>query len=129
MIVLDTSILVSIECKEEKVIKKILEISERYGRIFYITFMNLFEFLLGLKIRGIKKRKEAISFLERFSVLNSTEATSKIMAELKFKYDKKGEVISLADLIIASIVIEKGMILVTSDKDFEKIEELRKIII
>jgi predicted nucleic acid-binding protein len=38
-------------------------------------------------------------------------------------------VISLADLIIASIVIEKGMILVTSDKDFEKIEELRKIII
>jgi predicted nucleic acid-binding protein len=129
MIVLDTSVLISIECKEEKVVKKILEISEKYGRVFYITFINLFEFLLGLKIKKVKKRKEALSFLKRFLVLNSTETTSKIMAELKFKYDKKGEAISLSDLIIASIVIEKGMILITSDKDFEKIEELRKIII
>jgi predicted nucleic acid-binding protein len=129
MIVLDTSVLISVERKDEEVIDKILELSEEYGKEFYITFMNLFEFLLGVMVKKIRKKKEAVSFLKRFLVLNSTELTSRIMANLKFKYDKKGEVIPLADLIIASIVIENGMVLVTSDKDFEKIEELKKVII
>jgi predicted nucleic acid-binding protein len=129
MIVLDTSVLISVERKDEEVIDKILELSEEYGKEFYITFMNLFEFLLGVMVKKIRKKKEAVSFLKRFLVLNSTELTSRIMANLKFKYDKKREVIPLADLIIASIVIENGMVLVTSDKDFEKIEELKKVII
>ena len=51
------------------------------------------------------------------------------MADLKYKYEKKGIVVPLADLIIASIAIENNAVLVTSDKDFEKIEELKKIII
>jgi len=37
--------------------------------------------------------------------------------------------IPLADLIIASIAIENDMLLVTQDKDFKKIKELKKIII
>lgn len=129
MITLDTSILISLEHRDNKVIKRILELSEEYGEDFYITFINLFEFLLGLKIKKVKKKEEAISFLRNFPILNSTKLTSKIMADLKFKYDKKGMEIPLADLIIASIAIENDMLLVTQDKDFKKIKELKKIII
>ena len=48
---------------------------------------------------------------------------------MKYKYDKKGETLPLADFLIASQVIENNMLLVTADKDFDKIEELRKIVI
>jgi len=81
MITLDTSILISLEHRDNKVIKRILELSEEYGEDFYITFINLFEFLLGLKIKKVKKKEEAISFLRNFSILNSTKLTSKIMAD------------------------------------------------
>ena len=129
MIVIDTSILISLEHKDEKIIKKLGEIFEEHGKGFCITFINLFEFLFGLKVKKIRREKEALSFLKKFPVLNSTEFTSKIMAELKYKYDRKGIVLPLADLIIASIAIENNALLITSDKDFEKIDELKKIII
>lgn len=47
------------------------------------------------------------------------------MADLKYKYEKKGIVIPLADLIIANIAIENNTVLVTSDKHFERPEELK----
>ena len=37
--------------------------------------------------------------------------------------------LALADLLISSQVIENNLILVTMDKDFEKIESLKKIIL
>ncbi|MBI2142325.1 PIN domain-containing protein [Candidatus Woesearchaeota archaeon] len=47
----------------------------------------------------------------------------------KYKYDKKGIILSLADLIIASQVKETNMTLVTKDKIFERIEEINKVLL
>ena len=58
MIILDTSILIYLEHKDEKIIEKLKEISEKYGKEFYITFINLFEFLLGLKVKKKLKREK-----------------------------------------------------------------------
>lgn len=123
--ILDTSAIIALQKKEKKVIE---EIEKRRGA-FYITFVNLFEFLLGLKIRKPKKGKEAEEFIRKFSVLNAGEKTAEILAELKYDYDKQGIPLPLADLLIASIAIENEMPLLTMDKDFEKIRELKKIIL
>lgn len=123
--ILDTSALIALQKKEKKVIEEI----EKQRREFYITFVNLFEFLLGLKIRKPKREKEAEEFIRKFPVLTAGEKTAEILAELKYSYDKQGASLPFADLLIASIAIENEMPLVTMDKDFEKIKELKKIIV
>ena len=68
-------------------------------------------------------------FINKFIVLQTTRATSMILSSLKNKYDSLGVGISLSDLIITALCIENGMTLVTRDRDFEKIAELKKVIL
>ena len=128
-LVLDTSILIDIERKKEKTLKKLESFTKIYPVPAKITFINHFEFLLGIKEKEPKNREKSISFLNNFIILNSSRITATILSDLKYMYDKKGINFSLTDLLIASLVIENNMILLTKDKDFEKIEELEKIII
>jgi len=128
--VLDSSILFDLE-KGENNISDILvaKTGNEDTSSFYVTFINLFEFFLGLNARSPKNKARSIDFVKKFQVLNSTEETAKLLAELKLKYEKKGIVLSLADLIIASLAIENDSTVITSDTDFAKITELKKIII
>jgi len=128
-LVFDTSVLIALERKDDKVIAELEDLSKTYTLTPSTTFLNLFEFLLGVKLKPPTNAKEAVAFVRRFDILNSTERTSELLADLKFKYDRKGIALPLADLIIASLVIENDMVLVTRDKDFEKIEELNKEVI
>jgi predicted nucleic acid-binding protein len=70
-----------------------------------------------------------LDFINKFNCLKASSITAKILAELKDKYEKKGIVIGLADLIIASHAKESNLVLLTSDKVFEKIDEIDKIVI
>jgi len=70
-----------------------------------------------------------LSFVHKFNMLKVSKRTAEILAELKQKYDKNGEMLPLADLLIASQTIENGGILVTLDTDFRRIEELNKLIL
>lgn len=128
-LVFDTSVLIALQRKDGQVIAKLEELSKTYALTPYTTFLNIFEFLLGMKLKPPRNAKESVAFVRRFDILNTTESTSEIMADLKLKYDRKGMVLPIADLIITSLVIENDMILVTRDRDFEKIEELHKEII
>ena len=62
-------------------------------------------------------------------MINIIKKTGETLSGLKRKYEKLGNIIPLADLMIASQVIENNLILVTLDKDFERIEEMNKIIL
>jgi len=128
-IVLDTDILIDLEKGRRQTKSKLEILSKKYPSPPHITFINLFEFLFGIKVQSEKKKVQSLNFAENFGVLHTTDETSKLLADLKFKYDKKGIVLSMSDLIVASLVIENKMILVTRDRDFEKIEELEKEII
>lgn len=125
----DTSVLIGLQRRDDKLIAKLEDLSKTYPLAPFITFLNLFEFLLGLKLKPPRNAKQAQAFVSRFDILNTTEKTSELLTDLKFKYDRKGLALSLADLIIASLAIENDMVLVTKDKDFEKIEELKKVVI
>ena len=128
-LVLDTSILIDIERREKRTIAALESLARIHPSPAKITFMNHFEFLLGIKEKSLKNKDVAREFLNKLSVMQTTKITGEILSELKQKYDQKGVRLSLADLIIASLVIENNHILVTKDKDFEKIDELKKIIL
>ena len=128
-LIFDTSILIDIERRKEETLKKLEELAKTYPAPAKLTFINEFEFLFGLKEYEPKKKEMAVQFLNNFHIIQTTKRTTKILADIKWKYDKKGVAISLTDLIIACIAIENNMTLVTKDKDFLNIEELNKIII
>ncbi|GBE19778.1 MAG TPA: type II toxin-antitoxin system VapC family toxin [Candidatus Pacearchaeota archaeon] len=125
----DTSILIGIEKKDKKTIDKIKGLSKSYPLTPQLPFISHFEYLFGLKKRKPKKFNELLSVLRKFPLLQITEKTSDILSDLKLKYDRQGISLSLADLLIASQVIENNLILATLDKDFEKIEEMKCVIL
>lgn len=124
MLLLDTSILIRLQKGDSAVKKRLDTLSKRFPTTPSITFMNMFEYLVGIEL-WTKRKNEALKFLENLDIINTTEKTAKIMASLKLKYDKTGSQFSLADLIIAGLAIENNIILVTSDKDFQNIKELK----
>jgi predicted nucleic acid-binding protein len=124
-LVFDTSVLVNLERREPKSVGIVEKLQQKAGFKPYTTFFNHFEFILGNKRKFVKNREKAENFLNRFEILHTTEETSKIMSDLKYNYDKKGITISIPDLIVASLAIENNMTLVTSDKDFQNIKELK----
>ena len=128
-LLLDTTILINLERKKKNIIERISRLLESDPVPASITFINYFEFIHGLHKKNPKNREEAIIFIEKFHCLQTTKNTAKILSNLKYKYEKLGKVFSLTDLIIASQAIENNMTLVTNDKQFETIAELKKVIL
>jgi len=128
-LVFDTSILIAIERRDMSVLNKLEELHHSYPSSPQLTFISLFEYLFGLKMLKNKSFQSNLLFLKKFNVLHTSDSSAEILSDLKIKYEKIGISLPLADLISASIVIDNGLVLITKDKDFEKIEELKKIII
>lgn len=128
-LVFDTSILIDIERRDNKVLGKIKELSEIHPAPASITFINYSEFIHGLKIKSPKNKEKGLAFIELFHFLEPTKKTANILSDLKFKYEKLGKSFPLSDLLIASQTIENDMTLVTGDKTFQEIGELKKIIL
>ena len=123
-LVIDTSVLIDLERRLPSTILKFKDLSIKYPSPAKITFVNEFEFKFGVRNKNINNKKEALAFLNNFVTLQTTSKTSSLLSELKDKYERKGLLLPLAELLIAALVIENSMTLVTKDKDFEKIEEL-----
>ncbi len=128
-LVFDTSILIDIERGNKETINRLKNLYKSYQSSPQLTFISFFEYLIGLKIRKSKSFQTNLIFLKKFNVLHTTISSAEILSDLKIKYDRKGISLSLADLLSASIAIDNSLTLVTKDKDFEKIEELKKIIL
>ena len=123
-VILDTSILIGLQRGDRVVKMEIESLSRHFPATPSITFLNVFEYLIGIRMLT-KRRPQAIKLLENFDVINTTAKTAEVMASLRSKYDKRGMMLSLSDLLIAGLAIENDMVLVTSDRDFEGIKELK----
>lgn len=128
-LVLDTSVIIDLERRDKVTIQKLKELSVLYPAPAEITFVTEFEFLLGVQKRNVENKEKAAVFLHHFSVLHTTSRTSSILASLKEKYDAQGLALPLADLLLASLVMEHDKILVTKDEDFRGIQELKKVMV
>ena len=123
-LIIDSSVLIDIERRDKEVIEKLGELKKLYPATPKISFMTYFEFLYGLRKKSIKNKNKALAFLGLFEIIHTTNKTANFLVLFKDKYE-----MSLSDLFIASQVMEQKGILVTSDKDFEKIDEIEKIFV
>ncbi len=128
ILVFDTSILIELERKNNQIINKLKELVKIYPAPAQISFMSYFEFYDGLIEKNIKNKNKSLEFINKFEVIQTTKRTAEILSDLKQRCTKQGISLPLADLLIASQAIEKNFILITRDSDFNKIEELNKII-
>lgn len=121
-LILDTSIVIELERGNKEIIRKLGELKEMYPASPKISFMTYFEFIYGLRKKAVKNKDKSIAFVELFEVIQTNKKTANFLALLKEKHE-----LSLSDLFIASQVMEDNGILVTKDRDFERISEIDKI--
>lgn len=126
---LDTNILIGIEKREKYIIESVENITKKDPAPACVTFINYFEFVQGIRLRSQKNKEKSLNFIETFQCLQTTKKTAIILDDLKNKYEKMGKTFTLSDLVIASQCIENNLTLVTTDKQFQEIEELKKIIL
>ncbi|MBI4918344.1 type II toxin-antitoxin system VapC family toxin [archaeon] len=125
----DTSILIEIERKNNLMIDKLKELVKLYPLPAQIPFMSYFEFYNGLSEKNVKNKNKSLLFVKKFKVIQTTDKTAEILSDLKSTCEKKGLSLPLADLMIASQAIENNFVLITLDADFNKIVELKKIVL
>ena len=125
MFILDTSVLVDIERGNPQVVDYIKSLRQDCTEPPCITFATLSEYLIGI----LKTRKHFdISEIESiYPILHSTTPICKLFAELKISLQKRGITIGDFDILIAATAMANGKTLVTLDKDFKKIENLKVI--
>lgn len=126
---IDTSVLIRIEKGDKKIMESIKKARETYPSPPSVTFIAYFEFLQGIRERNPKNKDKAVKFIELFRFLSLTKSAANILNDLKHKYEKLGKSFTLSDLLIASQAIENDLTLVTADKQFQEIEELKKIVL
>ena len=126
---LDTSVVIDIERRNKKILDEMKELIELHPAPASITFISFFEFIHGLQLKSPKNKEKSLAFIEMFHFLEPTKRTASILSDMKYKYERHGKSFSLSDMLIASQVIENDMTLVTSDKHFQEIDELKKFIL
>ena len=122
-LILDTSVLIDLDNQDANTLQNMKQLQVRYRLPIKVTFMSYFEFYDGLQNKAPPKLPRSLVFLELFETLLPTKQTARIISQLKHNHPT----MTLADLMIAAQTIENDGFLVTSDKDFEQIKELRLV--
>ena len=128
MIALDTNILIEFEAHNVELIKFLQNLTKKFPSRPYITSANYSEFLYGFIKESPKKQEKAIEFLEDYNLLNTSKNSSRLLAKIKYELEKKGKMIPIFDVLIASIIMDKKAMLITFDEHFKNIEGLEVVI-
>ena len=128
MIALDTNILIEFEAHNVELIKFLQNLTKKFPSRPYITSANYSEFLYGFIKESPKKQEKAIEFLEDYKLLNTSKNSSGLLAKIKYELEKKGKMIPIFDVLIASIIMDKKAMLITFDEHFKNIEGLEVVI-
>lgn len=121
MLIFDTSIIIDIERKDERTMRRLEEIKQKYQSPGFLSFISYFELLEGFKRQGLED-SEAREFIENFKVLEATKKTARELADLKIKTDDEGNKIPLADLLVAAQAKEFDFVVITKDDHFKKLD-------
>ncbi len=123
-LVFDTSVVIEIERGNREIIRKLNELRRLYPAPPKISFIVYYELIHGIRKRSPKNKAKVEKIINAFEVLHTTNTTARNLSKLKGKYE-----LSLTDLFIASQVMEEKGILITRDKDFDKIGEIEKVFV
>ncbi|MEQ1675966.1 MAG: type II toxin-antitoxin system VapC family toxin [Chitinophagaceae bacterium] len=92
-----------------------------HGKDIYVSFITELE-LIGFKKMTTKEEKQIEGLLKDCEIISINNSIKKKYIEIRRKYNLK-----LADAVIAATAIVSGAPLITSDKQFKTIEELKLI--
>ena len=125
MIFLDTDILSYFLSGNPMVINKVNE-AITYGHQIYLTCVNVYEVIKGLKYRGNNNKEQDFhKFLTNVTVSYLEDAAIQKAADIYAILRKKGVTIGDADILIASIVIANGGKFITNNaKHYQHIDGL-----
>jgi len=127
MPILDSDILIGI-LRNEPGSEKIIDEIESKQKLFATTAINEFELMLGALIQHDSERKllKVEELLSSFQIYSFTESASRIAANIQADLRRKGTLINLNDVYIASIAILNNEELITRDiEHFKRIEGLK----
>ncbi|MBI2232989.1 MAG: PIN domain-containing protein [Candidatus Aenigmarchaeota archaeon] len=124
---LDTNILIEIDRLNKKIIEKLESLRKEEQLDPTLPALVVLEYYYGFL--DSRKKESALKNINKYTILNTSKGSSLLSAEIKHKLERAGQIIPDIDIIIAAICIDNNAILVTSDKQFEKIKELNKIIL
>ena len=122
---IDSDILIYFLKGKKEIVEKLTQIPTDD---LYISRINYTELIYGAynssKINYNLKVIEP--FLDNFTILEFTKASSLIFAKEKARLKKSGNIIADMDLMIASIAIENNCTLISNNiKHFERIQNLK----
>jgi tRNA(fMet)-specific endonuclease VapC len=123
---LDTDLLVAI-LRGKPETQTIVEELDREGKAA-TTSVNAFEIYFGANKSDQKNQnvKETSKLLERLAVFPLDLTSSRRAGEISAKLVAKGETIDFRDSMIAAIVIENGLTLITRNKaHFKRVKDLK----
>jgi Predicted nucleic acid-binding protein, contains PIN domain len=123
-LILDTTILVELESGNSSVIEHLKRSRLKHPDDLAITFATFSEFYYGALNRSKNKQNETLEWLRTFKLLNTTENSARLFAEIKRSLESNGAMIPLFDILIASIVIDNGATLATTDPHFKNVKGL-----
>ncbi len=120
---LDTNILIALFKHEKAIIEKLSE----QNNICYTSFITIGELYYGaFNSFKIEENLLELSKLRQvIPILKSSDTTSMLYGKIKTGLKKKGKPIPENDIWIAALAKEHDLILVTRDKHFEEIEDLK----
>ena len=128
MISLDTNVLIELEKGNKKTLSMLEGLKQAYPSPS-LPFPVFSEYYYGYLEKGRKNVQIALERLEVFEILHSTKKSAMLFSEVKYNLEKSGQIIPDIDILIAAICIDNNATLVTSDKQFERIKELNKIML
>ena len=103
------------------------EIKEQFGyEAASITAISINEVLIGVHE---KNKEEVLRFLQGFDILPFDARAAIKSVELERTLAKSGKPIGKLDLFIAAICIVHDVHLITTDKDFNNIKDLKVMLI
>lgn len=106
---------------------KVLELLEQQpDNTLSITAVTRYELL---KHSNLDKKKAAANVIKNFLILPFDEEASNRAAAIYEKLRLKGSLINENDILIAGTTLSANETLITTDKDFEKVEGLKTMII
>ena len=121
---LDTTWIVEHLRGNQEATTKIQELQEEGLAVSIMSVAELYEGVF--RSRNPATNEDALKdFLSAVTVLDLDEQTCRVYGEEKTKLLHKGTVIGAFDLLIAATALTHSLVLLTEDRDFERVENLR----
>ncbi|MGB9660224.1 MAG: type II toxin-antitoxin system VapC family toxin [Nitrososphaerales archaeon] len=126
MACLDTDILVSLIKGDPKAVSFINTL-ERKGEELRSTIITAYELLKGaaISVKSDANVRLVKDLLSNIAILELDSPSVELASMIYQKLRRKGEMIGEFDILIAAISIKRGEELISNDKDFFKIEDLK----